>query len=167
MEKDGNWDENRGLQVINPGDMKAWERVQRVLEVLRLDGSVTLTLTAACKQVGIHRTTIWRDLQRPYVQQRLAEVQAGMDALTGRVLDKSWGMIIMNMANLAASESSKEAVQAARFIRDVKLDWEKRHAPDGTQKTSEAGELIKSFLGGKRLKLSQMVVTREIETSSD
>lgn len=165
MEKDGNWDENRGLQVINPGDMKAWERVQRVLEVLRLDGSVTLT--AACKQVGIHRTTIWRDLQRPYVQQRLAEVQVGMDALTGHVLDKSWGLILMSMANLAASGDSKEAVQAARFIRDVKLDWEKRHAPDGTQKTSEAGELIKSFLGGKRLKLSQTVVTREIETSND
>lgn len=151
-----------GVQVITPIDMKAWERVESVLGVLRMEGACTLQ--EACKEVGIHRSTLWRDLQRPYVQQRLAEVQAGMDALTGHVLDKSWGMILMNMANLAASEGSKEAVQAARFIRDVKLDWEKRHAPDSEGKVSEAGELIKSFLGGKKLKLTQTVVTREIET---
>lgn len=151
-----------GIQVITPVDMKAWERVEAVLDVLRMEGACTLQ--DACAELGFHRSTLWRDLQRPYVQQRLAEVQAGMDALTGRVLDKSWGMIIMNMANLAASESSKEAVQAARFIRDVKLDWEKRHSGSEEGKVSEAGELIKSFLGGKKLKLTQTVVTREIET---
>lgn len=114
--------DSRGSEVIaiTGTESRHWELVQAVREMHR-KGYDTQT---ACKKLGIARRTYYNALASRYVQeQRVQQIHAMQDASVA-IIEQNWARILINMATIARSEGSKEAVQAARFVREVMKDLE-------------------------------------------
>jgi hypothetical protein len=156
----------RTVVPISPTDVKSWKRVQSVVEALGQPGCDTIQ--AACQRAGVARRTVYRDFENPYVQQRLVETLQVLDAATVQLIDNGWLRVILEMEAIATSGDSKQAVQAARFLLDVKHDLERAMGSRQDQgKDSAAARAIQAFLGGKRLTLTQTTVKQEIQVEGE
>jgi hypothetical protein len=149
---------------LSPTDIKHWELVQVVREQYHKRATTTRD---ACQAANVPVMTYYRALQSPYVQQMMVEQMHALSQATLAVLERGWFKVVSNMMNLAQSAQSKEAVQAARLMYEMKQDLEKQGAGQGVVGESAAAQAVKSFLGGKKLKLTQTTVTREITVDND
>lgn len=154
-------------RLLSGKDLKDWEIVERVLVRIRKD-ECTTTL-AACLEAKVARSVYYAALNNPIVQQMRLQQIHGVAAATQRMVEKNWLPILANMATIAQSGDSRESVQAARFVKDVYNDIEHGLDPTskGTGEVSDASKAIRSFLGGKRVKLTQTTVTQEIEVQDE
>ena len=168
--------ENRELSVQNQDvdasilsgtDMKQWEIVQRVLKQFSKDCTTTV---AACKAAGVPHRTYYNAIANPVVQMLRLQQMQGTAAAAQHLIEKNWLHVLGNVAAIARSDDSREAVQAARLLRDVYADLEKGLGPErgrGVGQESDAAKAIRSFLGGKKVLLRQTVTTQEIEVEDD
>lgn len=109
------------IMLVSNTESKHWEIVQAVRDLHR-QGYDTQT---ACEKLGINRATYYRAMQSRFVQeQRLNEIQAMREAST-TIIERNWTRILNNMAHIARDGDNKEAVQAARFVREVMKDLER------------------------------------------
>lgn len=107
--------------LIRNADSRAWEIFTAVRELHRQGYNTS----DACQKLGIDRRTYYHALHRPFVQeQRVQEIMALKEA-SAALIAQRWTGIMANMTNLARNGDSKEAVQAARFVREVYKDLEK------------------------------------------
>lgn len=148
--------------LLTPKDQRDWDRVLMVREAFRAGNR---TVTQACAHAGMTRQTFYASIANPLVQQMILAEMRGLDAIATEVLNSRWIEVIMNMAKVATSADSKEAVQAARFLRDVKRDIESDNAGSVSSGVSEARRIIDAVMGkpGKRLKLKQVTQTIEVD----
>ena len=160
-------DQDVDAPLLSGKDLKDWEIVQRVLA--QLSDKCTNT-QAACKEAGVVRSTYYAALHNPIVQQLRLQAMVGTQAAAQKMIEKSWLPVIANMASIARDGDSREAVQAARFLRDVYDDIQ-RGLDSGAGKhldgESAAAKAIRSFLGGKKVLLRQTTTTQEIEVEED
>lgn len=110
-----------GELLVTNADSKAWEIFCAVRDLHRQG----LNTQDACKRLGIHRNTYYRALETKYVQEQRAQEIMALKEASAALIAQRWTGIMANMTNLARSGDSKEAVQAARFVRDVYKDLEK------------------------------------------
>ena len=151
--------------LLSPTDSKHWEVVQLVNAQF---GPTCATTEAACKAAGVHTSLYYRAMKSPVVQQMRVQQILGVQAATQRLVERNWLKVLESMIRIAREGDSREAVQAARFLRDVYGDVKEGLEPGrgGRGAESEAAKAIRSFLGGKPVKLRQTVTTQEIELQS-
>jgi hypothetical protein len=135
--------DNSSELLITGTESKHWELVQAVNEQFRK--GITTTV-AACEAAGVGRRLYYQALQSPYVQQqRLMQIQS-MNEASSTVLEKWWLRIMMNMAKLAASDDSKESVQAARFVREVMKDLEVQAQTSAQEERGAVDSFMEQFI---------------------
>lgn len=152
--------------LLSGKDLKDWEVVQKVLARLR-KGQCTTTLDA-CKEAGVPRRSYYAALNNPVVQRMQLQQMMGVSAGTQHLIEKNWLPLVANMISIARGDS-REAVPAARFLKEVYDGIGKALNVDTREQDaiSDASRAIRSFLGGKRVKLTQVVTTQEIEVQDD
>jgi hypothetical protein len=148
-----------GVLPLSPQDVKQWELVQAVREQFRKRATTT---SDACKAANVPRRSYYAVLRNPYVQGMMLEQMQALSQATLAILEQGWVQVLRNMMSLAQSADSKEAVQAARLLYEMKKDLEKQSAGQGLPVVSAAAQAVKSFLGGKKLRLAETTVHREI-----
>jgi len=146
--------------LLTPKDQRDWDRVLAVRAAFQ-EGATNIK--AACEKANVSRQVFYDSIKNPLIQEAILSEMRGLDAIASEVLSTWWVRVLVNMSNIATSGDSKEAVQAARFLRDVKMDLERDSQSSGVGGSSDARRIIDAVMGhqGKRLKLRQ--VTQEIE----
>lgn len=102
--------------LITEEDSRAWERYQAVNKAWE-DGA--RSTKEACEMAGVPRATYYVALKNPYVQAQRVQQIMGTMSLTQTVIETHWGSVIKNMVSIARSDKSRDAVAAARFLKDV------------------------------------------------
>jgi hypothetical protein len=155
--------EEQGTDVlpVSSQDLKYWACVQKVRDQF-LEKGVNTT-RKACKLAGVSHDFYYTSLKSPYVQSMMAQEIAALEQATHEIIQRSWVPAVINMARIAANQGSKEAVQAARFLRDVGIDIKQvvEQAQKGEVGAHPAKLLTQSYLRPR--KLTRTTTVEEIE----
>lgn len=146
---------------ISPQDIKYWECVQRVREQFSRGCNTT---RKACELAGVSHDFYYVALKSPYVQSQIALELDAIDKATHEIVRRSWVPIMINMARIAESQDSKEAVQAARLVREVQQDLKKMAEElDRGSATHPAKLLAQSYLKPRAVRRTTVVEEVELE----
>lgn len=152
------------IALVSGTDIKYWQVVQLVAEQFRKGATNTVM---ACEQAGVARDLYYRALRSQYVQeQSLAQIKS-MRSATHAVLERQWLGVVLNMAAIARGDS-REAVSAARFLRDVYKDIEQDLDVE-ERKVGNTGTTaqIQRFLAGKPLVFRKRETIQEVAVEGD
>jgi len=149
-------------------DNRAWERYQAVC---RAWSGGARTTEEACEMANVPRSTYYEALKNPYVQQQRVQQIMGTMSLTQEIVENHWGSVISNMVRIARDDRTRDAVAAARFLKDVYDDVRQGIEGDSAVKVATATTFLEKFAssGGKaRYKASRHTRrgTEEIEIES-
>lgn len=155
-------------RLLSPTDSKQWDVVQRVLAEFSKDCTTTVD---ACKAAGINRATYYNALANPVVQQLRLQQMMSTIAATQHLIERNWMPVVANMLSIASNDDSREAVQAARLVKDIYKDVQDGLGPGGhggLGEETDAAKAIRQFLGGKKVKrLIQTTTVQEVEVVDD
>ena len=160
-------DEGESVRLLSPTDSKHWELVQLVLAQYGPDCTTT---QAALAKANVPPNTYYRAMRNPVVQQLRLEQMQGTLAASQHLIERNWMGVIANMSRIARHDDSREAVQAARFLRDVYNDIQADIGPHVGKagEESEAAAAVRRFLGGKAIKrLKRVTITEEVEVGDE
>jgi len=151
------------IQAVSPQDVKMWEIVQKVREQFGKDCATT---RLACQRAGITHSLYYDALHSPYVQGMLAQELAARKQVLHQVLERAWAPMLINMSNLAASNDSKEAVQAARLLVELEkgLQEDSKLLEGPANKSHPARALLES---ARKATFRRTTVTEEVEIEPD
>ena len=151
------------ISVVGPQSLKYWELVQRVRKQFQLGATTTV---AACEAAGVCRKTYYEAIRDPYVQGMVASQMDALAQASLEVIEQSWIPVLVNVVGVARDGSGRDAVQAAKFLKDVKDDLDAIARGDSrSSQESDAAKALRSFLGGGKGKLKLKQITQEIELS--
>ena len=162
--------EEKTVDMVSPGDDKAWRLVLKVTEYMY--DNALYNYTEAFRLLGVCKQSFYNAFRVPFVQDQLIKRYREQDAAELTLISTSWFPILRYQMELARGEhGARDAAAASRFVKDRLETLESRvEAPDQPEGESEAAKMLERFkeihgdgMGG--VKATRTTVTEELEVT--